>query len=151
MTFRMARDSVRLMRADNGDWLPVDPAMFAPFIKYRVDTAKAHQVLRDYNFHTFKLWLKARHAMAGANSNHYTRDPRYSTSWNDTLNMLREGGENWEQLYKEFGQHAYVLVRDAIYKVENCIIKVEVPSIAGYDVSSVQASANKWRRLSNQF
>lgn len=152
MTFLLARDSVRLMRADNGDWLPVDPAMFAPFIKYRVDTAKANAVLKAYGFNDFKAWVKARAAMGQPQMRQgYLRDPKYSNGWVQTIELFRDGPDGWNAIFDDYHDRAADAVRDAIYRIENCIIKVEVPSIAGFDVSSVRASANKWRRLSNQF
>ena len=153
MTFRMARDNVRLQRNDAGEWHPVDPAMFQPFIKYRVNTTRANDALKRYGFNNFKAWVKARAAMSQPRMGlGYIRDPKYCNDLGEILShfvTIEAGG--WDRIFEEYHDRSADVVRDAIYKVENCIIKVEIPSIAGYDVTSVQASANKWARLANHF
>lgn len=153
MTFRMARESVRLMRHELLGWLPTDPAMFAPFVKYRVNTTKANDELKRYKFKDFQAWIKARAALVSTRMGiGYLRDPKYCTDYGSVLAdflAMEEGG--WERLFEEYHDRADEAVRNAIYKIENCIIKIEVPSVAGYNVSTITASANKWRRLANQF
>ena len=151
MTFLLANESVRLMRDDKGDWLPTDPAMFKPFIKYRVETKQANAALKKYAFKDFQAWVKARHAFNKDNTRRAMRDPKYHTGWRDTEAKYMEGAEQWESLYADYGLRAVELVRDMIYRLEDCITKVEIPAIAGYDVSSINASANKWRRLASQY
>lgn len=151
MTHRMANNTVRLMRDDNGDWLPVDPAMFEPFVKYRIDTKRANAALKQYGLKDFQAWVKARAAMSNPPANRYMPSSKYHNAWHETLTKFTIMGDGWEELFATYGRNAGDVVRDSIYKIENCIIKTEVPYVAGYDVSTIQASANKWRRLANQF
>lgn len=138
MTYQMASSTVTLRRALSG-WQAVNPAMFAPFIKYGVDMPKARAAFKKCGFDEFRAWLKAASALAAPQDN--LKVMLYPA---DVVRHLRQAGESWEILRASVDVEE---VRQAIYAVHECIRITEVTAVAGYDVRSIEASARRWRHL----
>lgn len=148
-TVRQSSHLITLRRDPiNGDWAPVDASMLRPFIKYAVDVKRANAALKETNFKDYVAWLKALRAMGQKfQVDRWNRDVLRPAQ---VVDLLKQGVESWATVAEASGGDEDA-VRQSLYAHFQCVDKIEVPYVVGFDTSSLRASHRRWSHIVNRY
>lgn len=142
--YLMSEGTLRIARNEKDEWRPVDMNETKPFRKYVVNTKRKNAEAKYYNVSDFKSWLKARKVMGEQYAGYYW-------GYNADHAQLRErlrSTENWEGIYKEFGESTEAAVNDAILSIDGCIEVVKLTYVNSYnEINAVIASHRKYAHV----